>query len=179
MTTTARVKIFNLLKSKQEIDLNKLEHICRKVSRFGCDRAIAEEIISKKEATTIIDETISNLDLLEMSDIVSDFLSNGIQQQQHYSNLTNHPLGFASMNGKNILFKDVLDIRVAKHKIHTIEIFSDGYDKRPNTTSVLAWEESFKKSEKEDFHKCLTIPSIKGSTDAEFSDDRTIISLTI
>lgn len=179
VTITARVKLFNLLKAKHLSGLDELEHICRKVSRLGYEQAVADKVVSKSEASIILEATISELNLSEMADIVSDFLSKGIQQQQQYSNLANHPLGFASMNGKSILYKDVLDIRLSKQEIHAIEIFSDGYDKKPDTSSVMAWEECFVKSEIEDFHKCLTIPSIKGSTDAEFSDDRTIISLSM
>jgi hypothetical protein len=86
-------------------------------------------------------------------------------------------LGFASLNGKDMIMDGIADFTLPKSDVQSLEIFSDGYLTQPSGVRVADWEQEFARVEALDFHKTAAYPAVKGSTTREFCDDRTIVSI--
>lgn len=169
----ARVMVFNILASRMD-NLDAVEASTRRVIFTGLQAAIAENILSQSETSNIVNETILKTGFSETPDEITQFLMGGIQVQQGYSNNSDHPLGFASMNGYSPIMSDILDQKFKKSDVTSFEIYSDGYFALPVETNIKAWEQTHARVEAEDFHKTGQYATVKGSTSDEYSDDRTI-----
>ena len=62
-----------------------------------------------------------------------------------------------------------------KEDVQTIEVFSDGYAKLPDNPTVAAWEAAFEATDRQDFHRISEYATVKGGTENEFFDDRTVV----
>jgi len=90
-------------------------------------------------------------------------------QQFEYQNNPQEPLGYGVIDGKDTPAKFIKSFEYDLDKIHTIELFSDGYFDIPQEVSIEVWEKSFEKVEKEDPDKWKKYKSTKSK------DDRTIV----
>ena len=68
-------------------------------------------------------------------------------------------------------FVHVLSLPLAE--IRTVEVFTDGYPKAPDGTSIDDWERAFRDAIRQDPHRCQTFPATK------LRDDRTVVVATI
>ena len=89
-------------------------------------------------------------------------------KQFEYQNNLQEPLGYGVIDGTETPSKYVKTFEYDLEKIHTIELFSDGYFDVPQEVLIEAWEKSFEKVEKEDPDKWKKYKSTKSK------DDRTI-----
>jgi hypothetical protein len=92
-------------------------------------------------------------------------------KQFEYQNNPQEPLGYGVIDGTDTPAKFVKFFEYDLDKIHTIELFSDGYFDIPQEVSIEAWEKSFEKVEKEDPDKWKKYKSTKSK------DDRTIVTI--
>jgi hypothetical protein len=70
---------------------------------------------------------------------------------------------------------DWVDVWRPKEDVQTIEVFSDGYAKLPDNPTVAAWEAAFEETDRQDFHRISEYATVKGGTENEFFDDRTVV----
>lgn len=113
----------------------------------------------------------------EWSLSVAEWLIGGICVQRHDANRQGHALGYASVNGGEVIGKGKVDLSLAKDAATSLEIFFDGYLSLPTGTDVTDWEAEFARVEAADFHQLSDYPSVQGSMTGEFSDDGTVICL--
>lgn len=108
--------------------------------------------------------------------LVEDLLMTGIARGQSvFANRADHSLGYALVNGGRTLGMDMLSFSRPKSQVRSIELFTDGYATCPAGVGLRAWEEEFARVEALDFAKIDAHPSVKGSTSAQFSDDRSVL----
>lgn len=176
VSTVARVAVFKKL-SNQNDDLDQVEMLTRRCIFLGFDTAMSEGVLTTVQVSKIIDEAISTTGLHEFKKIVSGFLMGGIQKQFQFGNAVGNPLCFDTMNGTTPKQGELQDFERAAKDIITIEIFTDGYPSLPADVSVNAWETAFHAAEDLDFHKTGQYSTVKGSTSAEFYDDRSVVIL--
>lgn len=89
-------------------------------------------------------------------------------KQFEYQNNPQESLGYGIIDGTKTPAKFVKTFEYDLEKIHTVELFSDGYFAVPKEVSVESWEKTFKKVEKVDPEKWKKYKSTKSK------DDRTI-----
>ena len=172
----ARVALFNEI-SRWNADLDEVESLTRRGIFLGFDNAIKDGILSAARAQTIVDETIAATGLGNIGMIVADFLRGGIQTQHRFGNSVGNSLCYDTMNGTAQQLNSAQDFKRAKADVTSIEIFTDGYPSLPNCVSLVAWEAEFQVAEEHDFNKTNRFARVRGSTTAEFYDDRTVIIL--
>ena len=103
----------------------------------------------------------------------------GIARGQYaYANDPDHPLGYASIDGSACAGFGFVSFERPAAEIHSVEIFSDGYLELPDEVSLAAWEAVAARIEAEDPGKVITHWGVKGSSDEQLFDDRTVILLT-
>lgn len=90
-------------------------------------------------------------------------------------NNPNHPLGYGVIDGSPVHPKFIQTRRFPLQIVQTLELFSDGYFKTGDHPTIASWEKSFQEVEKEDPDKIRKYPSVKGSTNDIYTDDRTIL----
>jgi hypothetical protein len=176
VSTAARVAVFNML-SRQNSDLDQVEMATRRCIFLGFDTAISEGVLTTVRALEIVEEAIFATGLNKIRQTVSGFLMGGIQKQFKFGNTVGNPLCFDTMDGTMPKLGDLQDFERAAKDITSIEIFTDGYPSQPTYASVAAWEKAFHAAEDCDFHKTGPFSTVKGSTSAEFYDDRSVLIL--
>ena len=174
VSTCARVMVYEVL-AKKIANPDAVEALARRTIFAGLKTAIAENIVTESQANDIVKETIAKTNFGATPEAISEFLMGGIQVQQGYSNNIKHPLGFTSMNGDMPILDEILDHKISKSSVTSLEIFTDGYFALPVEPSVKAWEDMHRDVEREDFSKTKQFATVKGSTSDEFSDDRTVL----
>lgn len=178
VTAEARVAIFKLLANKHK-DTDKIEELTRYASFYGLNAALDKKILSKNEADAVLSATKEITMAKTVEDLVDDFLMTGINSQIQFANVPGLPLSYSVLNKNETLVEDVIDVRLQRSEVHTLEIFSDGYFSLPSEdTSITAWEREFAAVETRDFSKLYECKNVKGSTGKEFSDDRSLIVAT-
>jgi hypothetical protein len=175
VSTEARVRLFNLMRSRY-VTPDEVEHAARRGILLGFSQAIADGVLTTREAETMIRDVVSATGLGAHADTVADFLRGGIQIQHRFGNGTG-PLSFDTMNGSRPGLSELIDVMRPKTEVRSIEIFSDGYPDLPEEVSVAAWERAFMHAEDVDFHKTGPFATVKGSTSTEYFDDRTVLVL--
>ncbi|MES0882576.1 hypothetical protein [Roseibium sp. SCP14] len=174
LSTTARIEVFNLLKSSGN-SADEVEAQTRRISFQGLDCGVSESVLTETDATQICSLVSERYADIVAPQQTEAFLRTGIRCQYMYANRPDHPLGYSSLNCDPILMDDVIDVSKPIAEVETLEFFTDGYFDIPEGVSVSAWEKAFDASEAIDFHKTKSFPSVKGSTSKEFADDRSVI----
>ncbi|TNF19000.1 MAG: hypothetical protein EP318_16155 [Rhodobacteraceae bacterium] len=176
ISTHARVAIFRTL-ADTGLAPDATEAAARRAILLGLDLAVEEGVLSRAVAQRIIDATVQATRFEAHRGIVEGFLRGGIKTQHRFGNDPESPLGFDTLNGRLPRRGELIDLTRPKSAVQSIEIFTDGYPQVPATVSVAAWEDAFAQAEAEDVHKIGRYATVKGSTAAEFFDDRTVIVL--
>ncbi|MDV7142139.1 hypothetical protein R3X27_05530 [Tropicimonas sp. TH_r6] len=174
IATHARVAVFKTLAAAAPVT-DATEAATRRSILLGFENAVAEGIITREAADSIIDATIDALQLDDIRALVCRFLLGGIQIQYQFGNDPESPLGFDTLNGVLPRRGEFIDVKRPKDQVRSIEIFTDGYPCIPETVSVEAWEAAFSRAEIEDVHKIGPFATVKGTTGAEYFDDRTVL----
>ena len=176
VSTEARVRVIRLLHSRFGSG-DDVEYATRRVIMLGLDTAISEKVLSAKTARDLIEEVTRSTGLKAHAAVVDRFLRGGIKTQFTFAN-GDGPLSFDTMNGTEVPLRDVIDQTRPKHEVASVEIVTDGYPAMPKEVSPDAWEEVFARAEQEDYHKIEIHASVKGSTETEYFDDRTVLLLS-
>ena len=113
-------------------------------------------------------------------DCLPDMVSRGISGGQYqFANQSGHTLAYASVDGSQTRGKDLRYFSRPMADVQSIELFTDGYMSCPQSgVSVMDWEANFAQDEAQDPEKIGRYAGVKGSTEAYFSDDRTVLSLS-
>ncbi len=113
-------------------------------------------------------------------DCLPDMVSRGISGGQYqFANQSGHSLAYASVDGSQTRGKDLRYFSRPMADVQSIELFTDGYMSCPQSgVSVMDWEANFAQDEAQDPEKIGRYAGVKGSTEAYFSDDRTVLSLS-
>ena len=111
----------------------------------------------------------------EASDLIAIVDGGVVSGQVRYTNVDRPPFGYGVLDGF-----DVPDGLIAcedrpRAGLRSIELFTDGYFKIPDTVSLTAWEAAFAEVEREDPEKIGRYPAPKGSLGRMRTDDRTVI----
>ena len=174
VATFARVALFHDL-SKRLPDLDSAEMAARRVIFLGFDDAVKDGILGRQLADNIIAQTIVALSLQNEGAIVGDFLAAGICMQYRFANEVGNSLCYDVLADGTPQIGDWVDALRPKEDVQSIEVFSDGYAKLPDNPTVAAWEAAFEATDREDFHRISEYATVKGGTEHEFFDDRTVV----
>ena len=174
VSTFARVALFHDL-SKRLPDLESAEMAARRGIFLGFDDAVEKGIMGHELADNIITETIVRLSLQNEGAIVRDFLTAGICMQYRFANEVGNSLCYDVLADGTPQIGDWVDVWRPKEDVQTIEVFSDGYAKLPDNPTVAAWEAAFEATDKQDFQRISEYKAVKGGTENEFFDDRTVV----
>lgn len=121
-------------------------------------------------------------DLLQADAIacIPTMVRQGIAGGQYpFANRAGHSLGYASLNGGMTVGRDMHHRVVPVHSVSSLELFTDGYVAcPPDGITVSDWENHFARCEGQDPHKTGVYAGVKGSTEAYWSDDRSVLSVT-
>lgn len=172
VSTAARIAVHGILSAKLG-DQDEAEMATRKVIFDGLDIAVEAGRLTEEEAAAAIASAVAAANTSH--DVAARFLKGGIRTQFRYANSACE-MGYASINGKDIITDGVTDILLPRAEVESIEIFSDGYVSIPaDGIHASDWEREFERVEAIDFHKTGAFPAVKGSTSFENCDDRTIV----
>ena len=174
ISTEVRVSIFKILAEKFD-DPDQHELMTRQAFFLGLAEARSRGLLSEDIVERLIEETIENLKLSSISEIVRDFLLLGIRQQHQFSNSDENKLCYDIVSSRKPVLGQWVEEIVSKKEVKTIEIFSDGYASYPEEVSIVAWEKEFIRCDKVDFSRIDEFTAVKGGTSSEFFDDRTLI----
>ena len=174
VSTFARVALFHDL-SKRLPDLESAEMAARRGIFLGFDDAVEKGIMGHELADNIITETIVRLSLQNEGAIVRAFLTAGICMQYRFANEVGNSLCYDVLADGTPQIGDWVDVWRPKEDVQTIEVFSDGYAKLPDNPTVAAWEAAFEATDKQDFQRISEYTAVKGGTENELFDDRTVV----
>ena len=174
ISTEVRVSIFKILAEKFD-DPDEHELMTRQAIFLGLAEARSRGLLSEDVVEMLIEETIENLKLSGISEIVRDFLLLGIRHQNRFSNSDENILCYDIVSSRKPVLGQWVEEIVPKQEVKTIEIFSDGYATYPEEVSIVAWEKEFSRCDEVDFHRIDEFAAVKGGTSSEFFDDRTLI----
>lgn len=177
VSTRARLVVRRCLAARG-LEGDALEMACRAVSFHGLAQAFergdldaADVELVHREVGKVIGERADAAD-------IAAFVDGGILTQQGFANIgSDHPLGFATLNGTRPSGFGMSDTVLAEDEVETLELFTDGYFDLPAGLRISDWEARFAQVEEEDPSKIGPFASVKGSTSLEFSDDRSVICL--
>lgn len=178
VSTSARIHVFKQLFTLLG-DGDAAEAKTRATIFSGLRAAVKAGIMTMPEAENVVAAAAVASGLHNDMDAAEEFLMGGIRVQPHYANRQGHVLGYASINGGQVIGEGLVDLTLAKDTVTSLEIFSDGYLSLPTGVDIADWEAEFARVEAADFHKLDEFPSVKGSTSNEFSDDRTVVSMKL
>jgi hypothetical protein len=180
--SAGRVLLQRLLAARGLVG-RELEAKSRQGVFHGFDAAIPE-LISAAEATRLITAAGEALAAAGFGPAilaeVDAMLRAGIAKGQYArANDPDHPLGYASLDGSGRCAGfGLTSFERPAAEVRSVEIFSDGYLDRPEEVSVAAWEAVAARIEAEDPKKVITHWGVKGSSEEQLFDDRTVIVLT-
>ncbi len=134
-------------------------------------RINGSEVYQETKQTDIDNSEARSKYIRETNDVSGsrDHIMPLLLKQFEYQNNPQEPLGYGVIDGTDTPSKFVKTFEYDLEKIHTIELFSDGYFDVPQEISIEAWERTFEKVEKEDPDKWKKYKSTKSK------DDRTIV----
>ena len=117
--------------------------------------------------------TLTTEELLEIGK--NTILQSLRDQVQNYQNRPDQNLGYGVIDGQPVDPKFVRVYGFDARAINTLEMFSDGYFKVGDQSTIQSWEQAFREVEVEDPYKIGKYPTVKGSTEDIFTDDRTVV----
>lgn len=175
VSTNSRVHVFNTLSERHD-NRDWIEETTRRVSFLGLDMALSTGVLSKAEVDGAIEAGLSEDRFPTDQEQAIRFLKDGIQSQSRFANNAANHFGYSILNRQETLLRDIIDVRLPRGDIQSLELYSDGYFSFPKTgTTITDWENAFFAAEEADFSKTCAYKSVKGSTSKEFSDDRSLI----
>ncbi|MFK3777582.1 hypothetical protein [Agrobacterium sp. NPDC089420] len=178
VSTSARIFVFKQIFAATG-DGDEAEARTRATIFSGLRSAVENGVMTAQDADDVVIAAAAMSGLQNHMEAVEEFLMGGIRVQPQFANRRGHVLGYASINGGRVIDEGTVDLRISKQELSSLEIFTDGYLSLPVGTDIPAWEAEFARVEAADFHKLQDYPSVKGSTTAEFSDDRTVVCLNM
>ncbi|WP_172746689.1 protein phosphatase 2C domain-containing protein [Neorhizobium sp. T25_13] len=111
---------------------------------------------------------------------ILELIQHGIAHGQgNFQNVTDRALGYGGLDGFKLPAKFIETRRYPISEIETIELFSDGYFEPGSEFGIASWEEAFEKVEQEDPFKIGRYMSTKGTTDVQWTDDRTYVGVRL
>jgi len=133
-------------------------------------RINGSEIYQEKSQIDIDNSEIRSKYIRETNDVNGsrDHIMPLLLKQFEYQNNPQEPLGYGVIDGTDTPAKFVKTFEYDLDKIHTVELYSDGYFDVPQEVSIEAWENTFEKVENKDPDKWKKYKSTKSK------DDRTI-----
>ena len=139
--------------------------------------------ISEAQVLTLIDQVSAACEELLQPDALAcipDMVRCGISGGQYpFANQPGHSLAYASLDGTVTRGPDMRHFSRPLAQLQSIELFTDGYMSCPTGgISVQDWEANFFQAEAQDPHKIAQYAGVKGSTEAYFSDDRSVLVLS-
>ena len=166
----------------QGLQGDDLEAATRELVFKGLD-PIRQTALSLAQVEQIVDQVSIACQgqlMPDAMDCLPDMVSRGIAGGQYqFANQSGHSLAYASVDGSQTRGKDLLYFSRPVADVQSIELFTDGYMSCPQGgVSVMDWEANFAKDEAQDPEKIGHYAGVKGSTQAYFSDDRTVLSLS-
>lgn len=177
VSTRSRLSVRRCLQTRG-LSGDALEDACRAASYRGLAAAVARGDLDEAQAEAVRGEVVAAFGERAGATDTIAFLDGGIMVQQAFANLeADHPLGFATLNGSAPRGFGMSDRVIAEAEVETLELFTDGYFAMPEGRRVDDWEARFAEVERKDPHKTGPFANVKGSTAAEFSDDRSVICL--
>ena len=174
ISTEVRVSIFKILAEKFD-DPDEHELMTRQAIFLGLAEAQSRGLLSEDVVEMLIEETIDNLKLSGISEVVRVFLLLGIRHQNRFSNSDENILCYDIVSSRKPILGQWVEEFIPKREVKTIEIFSDGYASYPEDVSIVAWEKEFSRCDEVDFHRIDEFAAVKGGTSSEFFDDRTVV----
>lgn len=102
-------------------------------------------------------------------------LDTAISGQSQFANNTRSPLSYAALDGFEIPKPLIRVFDRPRAKIHSIELFTDGYFKLGARAALVDWEAAFAEVESVDPDKIGLYSSVKGSAAGMNTDDRTVV----
>lgn len=174
VSTQSRLAVHAILTARHD-DKDQVEQLCRFVAFEGYTAAVAQGILTVVEVGRIRTDLVDRFAAQSDPETLRGFLDMGIRSQFHLANRRDHPLGFSTLNSDETSLADIIDMRLPRAGVRSLELFTDGYFLIPDSIDIAAWEQAFAQSEAEDFHKTGRFANVKGSTSREFADDRSII----
>ena len=165
----------------QGLQGDALETATRELVFKGLDPS-RQAAVSTSKVLEIIDQVSAACRgkiMPDAMDCLPDMVSRGISGGQYqFANQIGHSLAYASVDGTQTRGKDLRYFSRATTDVQSIELFTDGYMSCPQSgVSVMDWEANFVQDEAQDPEKIGRYAGVKGSTEAYFSDDRTVLSL--
>jgi hypothetical protein len=162
----------------QGLQGDDLEAATRELVFKGLDPS-RQTAFSRAQVEQIVDQVIMACQgqlMPDAMDCLPDMVSRGIAGGQYqFANQSGHSLAYASVDGSQTRGKDLLYFSRPMADVQSIELFTDGYMSCPQGgVSVMDWEANFAKDEAQDPEKIGRYAGVKGSTQAYFSDDRTV-----
>ena len=166
----------------QGLQGDDLEAATRELLFKGLDPS-RQTALSRAQVEQIVDQvSIASQGQLmpDAMDCLPDMVSRGISGGQYqFANQMAHSLAYASVDGSQTRGKDLRYFCRPMADVQSIELFTDGYMSCPQSgVSVMDWEANFAQDEAQDPEKIGRYAGVKGSTEAYFSDDRTVLSLS-
>lgn len=172
----ARVALFRHFQTCGET-VQTCEAVSRTCIGKGLAHAVSEGILTQGIAERIIQQVLDLNAAPKLEEDAINLLRGGLQSQFHLANALGSQLGYGVLNGARPDSSHAIDIRVSYQDLATIEIFSDGYLSPPKEVTIAAWEDNHAAIERQDPHKISKALAVKGSTETQYFDDRTIAIL--
>lgn len=176
ISIAARLAIWNCIKSHLG-DAGLTELRARQTFVGGVNKAIRDGIIQEDWGRQISSDLEGKVPKKYVP-YLDEFLRQGIEAQTQLINTTQHLLGYPILDG-NELRGPILEEIIPKSEVTSIEIFSDGYTKLPEGISLRDWEAAFQAENRTDPFRLHEYKGVKGTTDDEWCDDRTVISIDL
>ena len=161
------------------------ERAARAVAWSGVDHAagLVRPWLTEDDLRDVARDTLESCRTLlphQREEALRPVIAGGIiHAQGGHQNSPDSPFGYASLNGFPIPQALVRVERVPRAGLRTIELFTDGYFAPGDAWGVAAWEAAFARVEAEDPHKVGAFPSVKGTTDVQWADDRTYLGVEL
>lgn len=174
VSTANRLAVWPILAARTA-QTDALEKLVRSVLFGGYQHAVATGVLTADQAQLLRDDLGRRFAGLVDRTSLDSFLDNGIKQQFRFANRTDHPMGYSTLNGDPTSLADIIDLRMPRSGIRSLEIWTDGYFLVPDAIGIDSWEAAYATVEAEDFHKLNRFANVKGATSTEFADDRSLI----
>ena len=182
ITATLRAAAWAVVAPRTD-DVADRERVSRAVCWGGVAQAgpMVAPLLTAQDLRTVAERTVARCQAVLPhlpADVVAEVVRGGIVHAQggHQNNPAS-PLGYPSLNGFPVPRAMVRTERVPRAGLRTLELFTDGYFAPGRAFGVDAWEERFREVEREDPHKLGPFASAKGSTAAQWADDRTYVGV--